>query len=315
MDYQDSLLIIRSRYGKGSSISDLTYNIKYLKTLQKEYDIQIGLKSFHLNDILFEIIVGQNNIQWYEIKYPLPGDIRISNAVLTPGFYTKSQLILLLETEMKNNSQHGITYFVSFNSENRIIITTNKAPTDKQFLINNTGVNSAWSLLGFEVGLQTTYVTTLTGEFRIFYDDNVKIDIYTNLIKSSTYSVCENTTTNQIIADLDITSPGETRDYFHFYDNFPTFFEASDLNGSSIYIKMYNCLTEKLHDFRVGASYEISFIIRHKFKASIIRKSMTITKTEIVGIVQELLKEKAKNNKKTIEKKLKDKKPDLPKKK
>lgn len=315
MDYQDTLLVVKSKTGKGSSLADLSYNIHHIHNLKKDYDIQIGLRSFHLNDILFEIIAGQNTIQWYEIKYPLPGDIRIATTTLTPGFYTKTQFVALLETAMKNFSLHGITYFVTFSSSNRVIITTNKAPTDKQFLINNTGPDSAWNVIGFNVGLQTTYATTITADNRAFYDDALRLDIYTNLIRSNNYSTFAGSNTNQIIADLDVKNPGVTSDYYHFFDSTPAMFEASDSNSKTFYIKFYNCETNKLVEFTAGATYEISFIVRQKYKAALIRKSMTITKGEIVAIVQELMKEKARNNKTTVEKKLKEKKPELPKKK
>lgn len=309
MDYQDTLLMVNSKDGKGTDLNYLNYNIFHIKQMKKDYDLQIGLRSLRISDILFEIIAGQNTIEWHEIKYP--SDVRIATTTLTPGFYTKTQFVTLLETAMKNFSLHGITYFVTFTSENRVIITTNKAPTDKQFLINNTGVDSAWNVIGFDVGLQTDYATVITGDNRAFYDEKLRININTNLIASNNYSTCENNTTNEILCSLIITS--DNVDNYNFYDNSPVMFESSCLNSSSFYIKFYNCHTRQLQEFTNGTSYEMTFIVRQKYKAALIRKSMTITKAEIVAIVQELMKEKAKNNKATVEKKLKQKKPELPK--
>lgn len=311
MDYQDTLLMVNSKDGKGTDLNYLTYNLFMIKQMKKDYDLQIGLRSLRISDIRFEIVAGYNVIDWQEIRYAT-SEIRNCTATLTAGFYTKEALITELELQMKNNSQHLITYFVTFTIENRIVITSNKAPGDKQFSITNPDEFSGWNVLGFDIG-NTDFETVHTADERSFYDQKLRININTNLIASNNYSTCENNTTNEILCSLIVTS--DNVDNYDFYDNSPVMFESSCLNSSSFYIKFYNCHTRKLQEFTNGTSYEMTFMIRQKYKAALIRKSMMITKGEIVAIVQELLKEKAKNNKTTVEKKLKEKKPELPNKK
>lgn len=310
MDNQDSLLFLYSKHGTGT-LNNLTYNLKFLKQLQKDYDLLIGLREIHINENLIEILATRATIQWVEIKYP--SDIRNCTATLATGYYTIPQLIGELEAKMKAASIHTIIYTVTFDINGFMNITTNKVATDKQFVID-ASINNAWQDLGFEIRIQTQYVTTIKSDFRLYYNPSIKLDISTNLIKPTSYSTVENNFNNTIISEIDVTNPLIPNDFFNIYIENPTFVEANTLNSQSFYIKFTNTGTSTLFTFKGGTTYSLTFVIRQKYKASIIRKSLTITKKEIIELVQQMVKEKEKAIKKNVEKKLIEKKTIKPKK-
>jgi hypothetical protein len=168
-----------------------------------------------------------------------------------------------------------------------------------------------WYTLGFEVLPVREFEITHMATLRSFNARITKLNIYTNLIKSSTYDIRQNQQNNLIVNNLYLDFSDPTKDNFEHNEHNLIFHSANKLNFQSFYIHLKDSGGAD-YDTHRHTTYYMCFVIRHQLKQSVIRKSMTITKNEIIGIVQEMIKEKAKNNKLTVEKKLKIKKPALP---
>jgi hypothetical protein len=311
MDSHDSLLVLNSEDGTGNLLNNKSYNTGYLKNMQKDYDLLVALKEFHMNDILFEIVAGLNTIQWQEQKANDPLQIRSCTAFLTVGFYTRSQFIIEIELRMKDASAatgHTMQYIVAYINNGRLALTDNKPnPADKDWRYLGANANSAWPTLGFDAVNQILFLNAYTASLSTFPETQEQFSIYSNIIFSNNYLSSAKTTTNILLADVDIDRVNASKDYFSYYESYPVFFKSNILNSQNVNIVMKK-KNQDLHDFRQGLTYSIVFIVRTRLKESIIRKELMITKKEIADIVIHMIKQQEKINKKNVEKQINIKK-------
>lgn len=306
-----STISLCSKDGVGANINNLTYPLTYLRDMSKVADVGIAFWSFHLNDIVFNVVDGSNKIDMEERKNG--GDPEVSVLPLTAGFYTPQEFALELEDHMNEETMKGIQYLVSIDNEGKlVIVNVNKSSDHTTAFLFGTGVSvlAGEAIEGVKLGFtneDTLSQANFTSLFSVAVRQEKRIRCYTNLIKSINYESCSKTTSNLLFASYTTGTEQKVTDFSDFYNFDVVYFPASTtINRSSFYVKFLDEDTRKPFVFRSGLSYSLHLAVRTRKKVitgSLRQEALlgTITLKDVRALAKQIAKlEREKENSKGV---------------
>lgn len=281
-------LTIVSTGGTGTNINNLSFDLAFIKELKKNFDVELGFDSFHINNISLNIEEGANNLKFEEDRIGV--SILGATAIITPGFYTVDDLYAELKAKMDLVSPWGMKYFWSSDALGRPVCTDNKPIGTHIFRFLQDGATSVLPDIGFE-DEDGVFGDPQVGDFIITSIlDNKILRCDTNLIKSQNYDTILNSSTNTLFDNVKFSTQGGTVDSIDFYNQNIIYYPSNLSNRSNFRVKfVYATDPTTPFPFRGNSTYCLVLVYRTKMKQSVLEKLKYVNMKDIKDIVGRLL--------------------------